>query len=80
VSQESDILDWLEAGNCLTPLDALYKFRCMRLAARVHSLRQRGLNILDRDVTLNGKTYSEYFIPRSRPAYQAPTDQLGMFA
>ena len=33
-SQEDNILEHLKQGNRITPLDALYKFGCFRLASR----------------------------------------------
>jgi len=46
-SQSDQILIYLQAGNKLTPADALKKFSCLRLAARVHDLRQAGYDIRD---------------------------------
>jgi hypothetical protein len=37
--QEVAIFDHLQAGGRLTALDALKRFGCMRLAARIHELR-----------------------------------------
>lgn len=41
-SQRQHILDWLLGGNTLTPLQALDKFKCFRLAGRVCELRDEG--------------------------------------
>jgi hypothetical protein len=40
-SQERKILAYLKAGHVLTPLSALNLFGCLRLSARIHSLRRR---------------------------------------
>ena len=40
-SQCSMILAYLEKGNTITSLEALNKFRCMRLASRIHDLREK---------------------------------------
>ena len=45
VSQSDRILAWLKAGHSLTPLEALERFRCNRLAARVRDLRDAGYRI-----------------------------------
>lgn len=41
-SQASRILEFMRAGNSITPLEALYKFGCMRLGARIYDLKQEG--------------------------------------
>ncbi|WP_100137869.1 helix-turn-helix domain-containing protein [Snodgrassella alvi] len=41
-TQTSQILEYLKDGNSITPLDALRKFGCMRLGARIYDLRQDG--------------------------------------
>ena len=43
--QSARILDWLATGRSLTPLQALHKFGCLRLGARVYDLRQSGHRI-----------------------------------
>lgn len=44
-SQCDKILTWLKGGNALTALDALDKFGCNRLAARIADLRKTGHTI-----------------------------------
>lgn len=44
-SQCAAILDWLKSGNTITPLEALDRFGCNRLAARINDLRRAGHNI-----------------------------------
>jgi hypothetical protein len=63
ISQNRMILEHLSKGFRLTPMDALRLFRCSRLAARIHDLKQHGANIdsicvIDDD----GRHYSEYFM------------------
>ncbi len=41
-SQNKQILTHLQAGGTLTPLDALYRYGCFRLAARINDLRRAG--------------------------------------
>ena len=38
-SQSEQILKYLQAGNALTPLEALRKFNCLRLGVRIYDLR-----------------------------------------
>jgi hypothetical protein len=47
MTQSQAILEHLRAGNVLTPIDALNKFHCFRLAARVSDLRAEGYNIVN---------------------------------
>ena len=60
-SQAAQILDYLLAGNSITPLEALDKFGCFRLGARIWDLRKAGHPIDDVLVHENGKKFSRYF-------------------
>jgi hypothetical protein len=57
-SQNIRIKKYLQSGKSLTPLDALYQFGCFRLGARIHNLKQQGLNIKSEliEITSEGKT------------------------
>jgi hypothetical protein len=60
-SQAALILAYLSEGNTLTPLDALIKFKCLRLGARILELRQAGYRIATDWKTLNGgKRVAQY--------------------
>lgn len=59
-NQTQQIKSHLNRGWKLTPLQALEKYGCMRLAARIGELRNAGMNIITRKVTRNGKTFAEY--------------------
>ena len=48
--------------KCITPLEALEKYGCFRLAAVIHTLRRRGIAIKTVDKTENGKTFAQYFL------------------
>ena len=57
------IRDWLQQGNKLTSLEALKLFGCMRLASRIHDLRERGLDIhKERIQVASGKYVTRYSI------------------
>lgn len=63
VSQEARILQYLQAGGSLTPMDALRLFNCWALSSRISDLNKKGFNIQARMETgENGKTYARYFI------------------
>lgn len=59
-SQEVQILAHLFAIGPITPMDALERYGCFRLSARIKDLRVRGVPIETRKVTRNGKTFAEY--------------------
>ena len=41
-SQEAQILHYLRSGRPLTQLDAVKRFGCLRLGARIYDLRREG--------------------------------------
>jgi hypothetical protein len=51
---------WLLRGYKLTPLQALEKWGCMRLGARIYELRKDGMDIKTTPITSNGKTFAQY--------------------
>jgi hypothetical protein len=61
-TQKQQIEAYLTKGKSLTPIDALTKFGCFRLAARIADLRNEGLNIATKIVTKKGKNYASYSI------------------
>lgn len=63
-SQERMILNYLEQGNGLTPLEALNQFGCFRLGARILDLRKQGYDIKKEMTEENGKRYACYFIEK----------------
>jgi hypothetical protein len=44
----------------ITPLEALDKFGCLRLAAIIYNLRKQGVLIKTMNKTVNGKTFAQY--------------------
>lgn len=61
-SQGEQILAYLSAGNALTPLDALNKFGCFRLGARIYDLKKDGYAIQTELVEIGGKRVARYHI------------------
>lgn len=59
-SQNELIRMHLEQGNSNTPLEALQKFNCLRLGARIHNLKEMGLPIASEIVNERGKHYARY--------------------
>ena len=64
MSQEDMTLEALQKGD-LTAIDALKKFGCFRLAARIYRLKQAGHNIEKRMQRLNnGKNIAVYSLEK----------------
>lgn len=59
-TQNTAILNHLEKGKSITPLDALKRFGCFRLGARIWELRERGHSIKKETVFRNGKHFASY--------------------
>ena len=60
MSQSDEILAYLKTGATLTPLEALSRFGCLRLAARCRDMREAGYRI-ETTIRRNGrKYYAEY--------------------
>lgn len=63
MSQNKQIANYLNKGKKLTPIDALNKFGCFRLAARIADLRNEGMNIVTNTIKLkNKKQIAQYSI------------------
>lgn len=64
-TQTQAILEYLQRGGSLTPLDALKMFGCLRLGARIWDLRRDGHDIEMRVVEVgDGKHVAEYRMRR----------------
>lgn len=62
-TQCAQIKEWLESGKKLTSLEALKNFGCMRLASRIHDLRDRGMDIRATRIQVSsGKYVVQYSI------------------
>jgi hypothetical protein len=62
-AQSTKILKALQKGRAITPIDALEKFGCLRLAARISDLRADGHAIVTETVKRNGSRYARYSMP-----------------
>jgi hypothetical protein len=62
MTQTEEILECLKSGYKITPLEALNKFGCMRLGARIWDLKREGHPIKKKTLLLsNGKTVAQYY-------------------
>jgi hypothetical protein len=60
-TQTAQILAHLKTGRSITPIDALNKYGCFRLGARIYDLKQDGHNIVkDMVETDSGKRVASY--------------------
>lgn len=50
-SQTDRILEWMLEGHTITPLEALEKFKCFRLGARIADIKARGYLVYSEFVT-----------------------------
>lgn len=61
-SQCAAILEHFKKGRSLTPLEALRRFGCLRLAARCADLREAGYRIRSRMVSVGDKKVARYWL------------------
>lgn len=64
-SQNKAIRAALEAGESITPIDALSRFNCFRLGARIYDLRRAGMKIVTETVCKNGKRFARYMMDQA---------------
>ena len=57
LSQANAILQYLQDGNGITPMDALNLCGCFRLSARIADLKKRGYDIVTEKVKVDGGQY-----------------------
>ena len=60
MTQTEMIRAYLLKGKSITPMEALEKFGCFRLAARIKNLRDEGVHIHTIKETRDGKTFARY--------------------
>ena len=59
-SQENQILNHLKQHKFITSWEAIQEYRITRLSARIYELREKGYQIITKNITENGKTFAEY--------------------
>ena len=59
-TQENQILNHLKKHKFITSWEAIQEYRITRLSARIYELREKGFNIITKNITENGKTFAEY--------------------
>lgn len=61
-TQTAEILEHLKQGHSLTPLEALNKFGCFRLGARIWDIKHLGWDVKTRNKKVGKKHVAEYWI------------------
>jgi hypothetical protein len=62
-SQTDAILNYMLSGGKLTPIDALKKFNCFRLGARIFNIKQLGKYAVKTEIiSKKGKRFAQYSI------------------
>ena len=61
ITQTKSILSHLEAGNEINPIEALNKFGCFRLGARIYDLKQQGYEISKSMVKVNNDAHVAFY-------------------
>ena len=54
----------MKKGGSLTAMQALDKFGCLRLAARILDLKRMGWRIKSEMVNVNGYRFAKYSLPK----------------
>ena len=73
MSQNADILKYLQSGGRLTAKTAISRFRCYRLAARICDLRDDGYQIETETIKRKSKRTGK---PVAYAAYSIPGTQI----
>lgn len=63
-AQTKEILRYLQSGRALTPLEALERFGCFRLGARIYDLKKQGYDIRTDTIQKNGKQFASYSLEK----------------
>ena len=67
MSQEKQILGYLQSQGSITAIEALQEFGCFRLAARIADLRAKKHNIETHVGKENGKKFAIYRLKQINP-------------
>lgn len=69
-TQKAQVLADLKTGNPITPLDALQKYGCFRLASRIHDLRNEGWPI-EMEMVRDDRnfSYAKYYLKADRSTW-----------
>ncbi len=63
-SQTQSILKHMQEVGSITPLEALNKYGCFRLASRINDIKNLGHEVQGKMITNGVKRYKEYWIEK----------------
>lgn len=70
MKQNEQVLEHLQKGLEISPLEALAKYKCFRLAARIYDLRDNGWPIYcDRRDVGEGRKVGFYYLDADKSAW-----------
>ena len=61
-TQNKKVIKHFKSGKSLTAKEAWLKYGIMRLAARIHEIKEMGYKILDRPVKVRGAVVKRYWM------------------
>ena len=61
-SQTAQIIAHMKAGHGITGLDALHRFGCFRLPARIADIKKLGHDVKREMIEVNGKRVARYWM------------------
>jgi Helix-turn-helix domain len=70
MTQKELIKQYLLSGQMLSPIEALQKYSCFRLGARIYDLRKEGYEI--ENIGADDRNYAVYRLRPSRPIVLPP--------
>jgi len=66
MTQTQEIKKYLDSGKSITALEALNRFKCFRLSARINDLKNQGVKISKEWIKTNsGKSVASYSLAGS---------------
>ncbi len=65
-TQFKKILDALKSGEKITPLDALKRWGCFKLASRIFEMKRAGYNIKAEIITDGNKHFAQYYLDQGK--------------
>tara|TARA_R100000458_G_C8149629_1_gene157762 strand:+ start:295 stop:531 length:237 start_codon:yes stop_codon:yes gene_type:complete len=64
-TKKQKILSHLKSGRTITSMEAIDLYRCTRLAAVIHSLKEEGYDIISKNVKGTNTNYARYKLLRT---------------
>lgn len=77
MTQEQDVLNYIEKNGSIDPAQAFFELGIYRLGARIFDLRAKGHAIQTETHTKNGKKWAVYTLKKPLPGEQTGERQKG---